>query len=126
MLVLARLAFLAITLFMFITLFLSDFEDKKNAINYKLYLFLFVFVLNFIFQIFVNLINKIKISMNEIIESSINNGLITVIAFGIYGDLSENGFFNQYTHYQKTLIMILLIIGFLTTIKVLELLITSN
>lgn len=126
MIVLARLVFIAVSLFMFINLFLSDFEDKKNAISYKIYLFLFIFVLNFMFQIFANLINGVKISMDEVIESSINNGLIAVIAFGIYGDLSENGFFNQYNKNQKSLILILLIIGFITTIKVLELLITSN
>lgn len=126
MLVLARLVFIAVTLFMFINLFLSDFEDSKNAITYKIYMFLFVFVLNFMFQIFSNLINRVKISIDEIIESSINNGLITVIAFGTYGDLSNEGFFNKYNHHQKSLILILLIIGFITSIKVLELLITSN
>lgn len=126
MLVLARLVFIAVSLFMFINLFLSDFEDKKNAISYKIYLFLFVFVLNFMFQIFSDLINKVKISMDEIIEMSINNALLAVVAFGVYDDLSCNGFFNQYNHYQKSLILILLIIGFIATIKILELLITSN
>lgn len=126
MLVLARLVFIAVFLFMFINLFLTDFEDKKNAISYKIYLFLFVFVLNFMFQIFANLINKIKISMDELIEMSINNALLAVVAFSVYDDLSYNGFFNQYNHYQKSLILILLIIGFITTIKILELLITSN
>jgi len=126
MLVLARLVFIAVSLFMFISLFLTDFEDKKNAISYKIYLFLFVFVLNFMFQIFANLINKIKISMDELIEMSINNALLSVVAFSVYDDLSYNGFFNQYNHYQKSLILILLIIGFISTIKILELLITSN
>lgn len=126
MLVLARLVFIAVSLFMFINLFLSDFEDKKNAISYKIYLFLFVFVLNFMFQIFSDLINKVKISMDEIIEMSINNALLAVVAFGVYDDLSCNGFFNQYNHNQKSLILILLIIGFISTIKILELLITSN
>lgn len=126
MLVLARLLFIGVSLFMFINLFLSDFEDKKNAISYKIYLFLFVFVLNFMFQIFSNLIYHVKNSIDEIIESSINNALLSVVAFSIYGDLSYNGFFNQYDHSQKSLILILLIIGFITTIKILELLITSN
>lgn len=126
MLVLARLVFIAVSLFMFINLFLTDFDDKKNSISYKIYLFLFVFVLNFMFQIFANLINNIKISMDELIEMSINNALLSVVAYGVYDDLSYNGFFNQYTHYQKSLILILLIIGFITTIKILELLISSN
>lgn len=126
MLVLARLVFITVSLFMFINLFLSDFEDKKNAISYKIYLFLFVFVLNFMFKIFSDLLNKVKISMDEIIEMSINNALLSIVAFSVYDDLSYNGFFNQYNHYQKSLILILLIIGFIATIKILELLITSN
>ncbi len=126
MLVLAKLVFMAVALFMFINLFLFDFENKKNAIAYKIYLFLFVFILNFMFQIFSNLINQVKISMNELIESSINNSLLAVIAYGLYCDLSSNGFYNQYDHNQKTLILILLIIGFIATIKILELLISSN
>jgi hypothetical protein len=126
MLVLAKLFLMAIALFMFINLFLSDFEDKKNAISYKIYLFLLVFVLNFMFQIFSNLVNQVKISMSELIEQSINNSLIAVIAFDLYRDLSYNGFYNNYNHDQKTLVLILLIIGFIATIKVLELLISSN
>jgi hypothetical protein len=126
MLVLAKLLYMAVALFMFINLFLYDFENKRNAIAYKIYLFLFVFILNFMFQIFANLINQIKISMNELIESSINNSLLAVIAFGLYCDLSSNGFYREYDHNQKTLILILLIIGFIATIKILELLISSN
>ena len=126
MLVLVKLVFMAIVLFMFINLFLSDFEDKKNAISYKIYLFLFVFVLNFMFQIFANLINNKKILMVELIESSINNSLLAVIAYGVYSDLIYDGFFKDYDHSQKTLVLILLIIGFITTIKILELLISSN
>jgi hypothetical protein len=126
MIVLAKLFFMAIALFMFINLFLSDFEDKKNAISYKIYLFLFVFVLNFMFQIFTNLMNNKKISMVELIEASINNSLLAVIAYGVYSDLTYDGFFKDYNHSQKTMVLILLIIGFITTIKILELLISSN
>jgi hypothetical protein len=126
MLVLARLVFMAIALYMFISLFLNDFEERRNAISYKIYLFIFIFILNFMFQIFTNLINNITNSMNDLIESSINNALLSVIAFDIYNDLTYNGFFKIYTHQQKSLVLILLIIGFITTIKILELLISSN
>ena len=64
--------------------------------------------------------------MNELIETSINNSLLAVIAFGLYCDLSYNGFYRGYDHNQKTLVLILLIIGFIATIKILELLISSN
>ena len=126
MLVLARLFFIAVSLFIFFNLFLDDFENKKNAIDYKIYIFLFVFILNFIFQIFSNLINNKNISINEIIDMSIGNALLSVIAFSIYNDLSYNDFLKQYDHYEKSLILILLIVGFITTIKILELLIGSN
>ena len=126
MIVLARLLVLAVSLFIFISIFLSDFEEPKNPISYKIYIFIFVFVMNFMFQVFTDLINGVKISINETIEASINNGMLAVIAYGIYGDLKNNNFFTKYNHSQKILIMILLIIGFVTSIKVLECLISSE
>ena len=126
MLVIARLIFMAVVLYMFISLFLDNFEDRHYAISYKIYLFLFVFIINFLFQFFTNLVNSKKIIINEFIEISINNALLAVIAFDVYNDLASNYFFTQYTHEQKILVMILLIVGFMTTIKILELLISSN
>jgi len=126
MLVLARLLFMAITLYMFISLFLDKFDDRHNAIAYKVYLFLFVFIMHFLFQVFTILINSGKVIINEIIETSINNALLAIIAFDIYNDLSVDKFFDTYTSQQKTLVLILLIIGFMTGIKILQLLISSN
>ncbi len=128
MLVIARLLFIGITLYMFISLFLDNFEDRKNAIPYKIYLFLFIFMMQFIFQIFSNIINSNKLAINELIEISINNALLAVIAFDVYNDLNYNGFFKSYqsNSQQKILILILLIIGFMSAIKILQLLISSN
>jgi len=126
MFVIAKLLFMAITLYMFVSLFLDNFDDRQNAISYKIYLFLFIFIMQFLFQIFTNIINSNKIAVNEIIETSINNALLAIIAFDIYNDLVYNNFFRTYNHQQKILILILLIIGFMTTIKILELLISSN
>ena len=126
MFVLARLLFMAITLYMFVSLFLENFDDRHNAIAYKVYLFLFVFMMQFLFQVFTNLINSNKIIINEIIETSINNALLAIIAFDVYNDLAFNKFFGSYTHQQKILVLILLIIGFMTGIKILQLLISSN
>jgi hypothetical protein len=126
MIILSKLLFIAVSLFMFINLFLTDLDDKKNRISYKIYLFLFIFILNFMFQIFSNLLSDITISINELIEMSINNALLAVVAFSIYIDLDDNNFFAKETQYQKSLVLILLIIGFITTIKILELLISSN
>ena len=128
MLVIARLLFIGITLYMFISLFLDNFEDRKNAIPYKIYLFLFIFMMQFIFQIFSNIISSSKLAINELIEISINNALLAVIAFDVYNDLNYNGFFKSYqsNSQQKILILILLIIGFMSAIKILQLLISSN
>lgn len=126
MLVIARLLFIAITLYMFVSLFLNNFNDRNNAIIYKIYLFLFIFIMNFLFQIFSNLIQTRKIVINEIIETSINNALLAIIAFDVYGDLAYNNFFSKYTDQQRILVLILLIIGFMTGIKILQLLISSN
>lgn len=126
MFVLVRLLVIAITLYMFISLFLENFEDRHNAIAYKIYLFLFVFIIQFLFQIFTNLIQSEKIIMDQIIETSINNALLAVIAFDIYNDLYYNNYFRTYNKQQQILILILLIIGFMTAIKFLQLLISSN
>jgi hypothetical protein len=125
MFVIAKLLILAITLYMFVSLFLDNFDDRHNSIAYKIYLFLFVFIIQFLFEIFTNLINSKKIAMDEIIETSINNALLAVIAFDIYNDLVYNNYFSAYNHQQKILILILLIIGFMTAIKFLQLLISN-
>jgi hypothetical protein len=125
MLVIARLLILAITLYMFVSLFLDNFDDRHNAIAYKIYLFLFVFIIQFLFQIFSNIINSSKFVMDEVIETSINNALLAVIAFDVYNDLVYNNYFKTYNNQQKILILILLIIGFMTAIKFLQLLISN-
>ena len=125
MLVIARLLILAIVLYMFVSLFLDNFDDVHNSIAYKIYLFLFVFIIQFLFQIFSNLINSNKVAVDEIIETSINNALLAVIAFDIYKDLVYNNYFKTYNREQKILILILLIIGFMTAIKFLQLLISN-
>lgn len=126
MFVIARLILTAIVLFMFISLFLDDFEDRHNAISYKIYLFLFIFIINFLFQFFTNLVNSKKIIISEFIEVSINNSLIAVIAFDVYNDLAISNYFAKYNRDQKILVMVLLIVGFMATIKILELLISAN
>ena len=126
MIVLARLLFMAIALYMFIGLFLDNFDDRHNAIAYKIYLFLFIFIIQFLFQIFTNLVNTNKIAINVLIETSINNAILAVIAFDVYNDLIYNNFFRTYNTQQKILMLVLLIIGFMTVVKILQLLISSN
>lgn len=124
MLILIRLVFLAIALYMFVSLFLENFDNPKNAIPYKIYIFLFVFLLNFLFQFFTHITNLKKVPINEFIESSINDALIAVIAYDIYNNLTYLNFYKAYNTQQKNLMLVLLIIGFITVIKVVELLIS--
>ena len=126
MLIIARLLITGIILYMFVSLFLVNFDDRHNAIIYKIYLFLFMFIIQFLFQIFSGLVLTHKINVSEIIETSINNALLSVIAYDVYGDLAYNNFFSTYTHQQRILVLILLIVGFMTGIKILQLLISSN
>ena len=126
MFVLARLFFVAISIYIFISLFLNNFDDRKNAIAYKIYIFLFIFMINFLFQFFVLIVNNKKIHLNTLIETSINNSLLAVIAFDVYNDLSYSGIFNLYNDVQKKLILVLLIVGFMTVVKILQLLISNN
>ena len=85
-----------------------------------------MFIIQFLFQIFSGLVLTHKINVSEIIETSINNALLSVIAYDVYGDLAYNNFFSTYTHQQRILVLILLIVGFMTGIKILQLLISSN
>ena len=125
MIILLKLLVLAIILYFFINIFLDNFDDRHNGIAYKIYLFLFVFIIQFIFHILSNLTSSTKILINEIIETSINNSLLAVIAFDIYNDLEYINYFKTYNKQQKILMLILLIIGFMTIIKFIQLLISN-
>ena len=124
--ILVRLVFLAIALYMFISLFLDNFDKEQNAIPYKIYMFLFIFLFNFLFQFFSHITSVKKVGINDYIESSINYALVAVIAFDIYSDLTHLGFYNGYDTQQKNLMLVLLIIGFMAAIKIIELLISNN
>jgi hypothetical protein len=126
MILLFKLLITGLTLFWFVTYFMDNFDDKRNTIIYKLYLFLFVFLLQVMINIFNNIFGNEKVSLNSIIDTSINNALISVIAYGVYDDLVYNGFFNGLTKHQKTSILVLLIIGFVTSIKLLQMLLSST
>ena len=126
MFVLIRLMFMAFALYMFVNLFLENIDDTKNIIAYKIYLFLFVFIIQFLFLIFTNFINKHKMSINTIMESAINNALLSVIAFDIYNNLVYNGYYKLLSLQQRMLILVFLIIAFMAVVIILQLLITSN
>lgn len=126
MTILIRLFITGIALFFYLSIFLPDFEDRSNAIPYKLYMFLFVFIIQFILYFFTNATTTNKSSLNQIIESSINNALLAVIAYDVYNDLYFNKIFINMNEHQRIISLVLLIVGFMTTVKIIQLLITSN
>jgi hypothetical protein len=125
MILLLRLIFTGIALFFFVALFLENFDDRRNSIVYKLYLFTFIFLLQIVLNVFNNIFNKEKISLNSIMETAINNALLSVIAFDVYNDLVYNGFYKGYNTSQKIASLVLLILAFITTVKMLQLLLTQ-
>ncbi len=67
-----------------------------------------------------------KSSLNQIIESSINNALLAVIAYDVYNDLYFNKIFINMNEHQRIISLVLLIVGFMTMVKIIQLLITNN
>jgi hypothetical protein len=104
---------------------LENFDDRRNSIVYKLYLFIFIFLLQLILNVFNNIFNKEKLTLNSIMETAINNAFLSVIAFDVYNDLVYEGFYKGYNSYQKIATLVLLILTFITTVKMLQLLLTQ-
>jgi hypothetical protein len=125
MILLLRLIFTGIALFFFVSFFLENFDDRQNSIIYKLYLFTFIFLLQVILNVFNNIFNKEKITVNAIMETAINNALLAIIAFDVYNDLVYEGFYKGYNNYQRICVLVLLILAFITTVKMLQLLLTQ-
>lgn len=125
MILLFRLLFTGIALFFFVATFLENFEDRKNSIAYKLYLFTFLFLLQVTLNIFNNIFNKDKLTLNSVMETAINNALLAVVAFDVYNDLVYDGFYSGYNTYQKISVLVILILAFITTVKILQLLLTQ-
>jgi hypothetical protein len=126
MTILIRLFITGIALFFYLSMFLPNFDDRSNAIPYKLYMFLFVFIIQFMLYFLTNATSSNKSSLNQIIESSINNALLAVIAYDVYNDLYFNKIFINMNEHQRIISLVLLIVGFMTMVKIIQLLITNN
>ena len=105
--------------------FMSNPDDRENIIMNKIYLFLFVFIINFISS-FINYLLSSTYSFNDVIVFSVNNALVSIIAYDVYNDLVYNEYFKNYSHHQKSVILILLMIAFMTIIKLIQIIITYN
>ncbi len=123
--ILLRLTLTAVLLYFYLLTFVQDFSDRNYAIRNKIYLFLFVFITQFLIYFF-TYIRSEKASINEVIEVSLNNALLAVVAFDIYQDMNATGYFLNSSPSQQLMILVILIIGFMTAIKILQLLISNQ
>ena len=105
---------------------MENISDRKLAIPHKIYLFLFIFIVQFLINFFTNVNDKETITLGQIIEDAVNNALLAVIAFDVYNDLVYLNYYKELNPHQQITILIFLIIGFMTAVKILQLLITSK
>ena len=123
-----RLLITGFTLFIFLYYLIDD--DKVNFVDSillnKLYIFLFVFIIEFILNIFHKIYINSSTTTTEIVDISINDGLLSVIAFDIYKDMILQGKYDGYSKSLRSLVLVLLIIAFITSINILQILFTKN
>ncbi len=122
MLLLTRLLIIGISLFLFLIYVLKNFDTNNDAIFNKIYIFGFVFFIQIIINLLSNMFSTIKTNLDEIINLSINNALLAVIAFDVFGDLERNGNYTTFTKEHKAFILVLLIIAFITSIRLIQML----
>ena len=101
-------------------------DDRENVIMNKIYLFIFVFIINFISAFINNLFFKGSNTLYSIISFSVNNALIAIIAYDTYNDMVYNGYLKSFSHHQKSIILVLLMISLMTIIKLIQIIITYN
>ncbi len=102
-------------------------NDKSNVnknLLYKLYLFIYVFLLLATTDMITNLILKQPINIENTISSSINSAFIAIFAYVTYDELMYNNFFKDYSNEQNVSTLILLIILFISSVKVVQMFIS--
>ena len=122
MLLLARLLIIGISLFLFLIYVLKNFDTNDDVILNKIYIFAFIFFIQIITNLISNLFSSNKIALDEIINLSINNALLGVIAFDVFGNLEQSGHYTTFTKEHKALILVFLIIAFITSIRLIQML----
>jgi hypothetical protein len=128
MILITRLLITGFTLFVFLYYLIDD--DKINFVDSvllnKLYIFLFVFIIQFILNIFHKIYMDPTTTTSEVVDISINDGLLSVIAFDIYKDMILQGKYEGYSKSLRSLVLVLLIIAFIASIHLLHLLFSKN
>lgn len=122
MLLLARLLIIGISLFLFLIYVLKNFDTNNNVIFNKIYIFAFIFFIQIITNLISNIFSTNKTALDDIINLSINNALLGVIAFDIFGNLEQNGNYITFSKEHKALILVLLILAFITSIRLIQML----
>jgi uncharacterized membrane protein YhaH (DUF805 family) len=125
MTILIRLFIIIFTLYLYLSLFASNIHDINYSIPNKIYLFVFVFIVQFLLFFFTNTTDE-SFTINEMITTSMNNALMAVIAFDVYNDLYITRHFDNLSANQLTLMLVFLIIGFMVAFKIILLLMTNN
>jgi len=123
---LIKLLALGILLFAFVLVVLDNFDNRQNALAYKIYMFVFVFFVMITLGILDNVYSHSDLKLNHIVDNSINYGIISVLAYDVFNDQIYNGFYKNYNNYQRIMTLVILIIGFITSIKLLQLLFDSK
>ena len=129
MILLTKLLFTGLILYFVIILFFDRFDTYPNSsdsILFKLYLFLFVFMLQFTVSVTSNLYCTEQHSLSYIVDTALSSSLCGVVAYDIHIDLIYQGFYKNYDVYQRALMLVMLIILFITTLKLLQVLFTNN
>ncbi len=123
--ILIKLLITAFALYFYLNNFMENINDREYAIPHKIYLFIFIFILQFLVSFITNVRSKEKITVGEIVQDSVNNALLSVVAFDVYNDLIYLKYYQGLSSRQQIMVLILLIIGFMVSVKILELLITN-
>ena len=98
--------------------------QNSDVIINKFYTFFYVFMLQFLMEIIGCAISKEKINIPVLIDQSVKLGLISVIAYDTFNDLDYRKTFENMNYYQKTIILTIMIVMFVSVIQLFQVLIS--
>lgn len=103
--------------------------DPNSHIRMKLYIFIGVFVFEFVIRTIFTIFRRCLIDINKIVKNSLQIALIAVVAYSIYNDLvfASNSFIVKYDDsYVRNLIIALIIVIFIILGYLLEIILTNT
>lgn len=101
-------------------------QNSDEILN-KFYTFFFIFMFQFVLMTLESILAKEQFNFGAIMDTCVKYGLVSVIAYDTYGDLRRKHtmYFDNLTMYQKTLVLAVLIVAFVTVIRIVQILITQ-